>query len=204
MKAIQEILTQGAALEEAAKAAIFLHGRGGTAQKIISMADQLCGPEFHVVAPQARNNIWYLASFMSEEKLNEPILSYSVQDIRTLIEQIAEVISKKGIFFLSFSQGAWMSLEVTARDAERYGGIVAFTGSLIGSTIDESKYRGNYEGTKIWMSNGDEDPFIPLSRAQQSQEVVKKLGAQATLTIYEGRPHIVSDEEIAAIKQFIF
>lgn len=173
MKAISEVLHQGLLISKASKAVILLHGRGGTAQSILSLADQLCGSDFYVVAPQSINNSWYPHSFMAEEKLNEPYLSASVKDIHELIEQTAQDIPKDQIFIVGFSQGACLALEVTTRFAANYGGIVAFTGGLIGSTIDKSKYRGNFEGTKTFMSNGDKDPHVPLLRSQYSNSTMR-------------------------------
>lgn len=196
MKAITDILNQGSLITEANKAVIFLHGRGGTADRIISLADSLCDSHCYVIAPQAKNNVWYPSSFMSEEKLNEPYLSASVKDVHELIEQTAQHIPKNQIFIVGFSQGACLALEVSARFAEKYGGIVAFTGGLIGSAIDKSKYHGDFEGTKILISNGDQDPYIPLIRSQQSKEVMESLGANVILKVYHGRPHIISEDEI--------
>ena len=73
---------------------------------------------------------------------------------------------------MGFSQKRCLALEVSARHAAKYGGIIAFTGGLIGSTIDKSKYHGNFEGTKIFISDGDQDPYIPLIRCKQSTEVM--------------------------------
>lgn len=204
MKAIEEVLYQGPLITKATKAAIFLHGRGGTAHSILSLADRLCDSNFYVAAPQAKNGIWYPYSFMTEEKLNEPYLSASVKDVNELIEQTAQYIPKHQIFIVGFSQGACLALEVTTRFAAKYGGIVAFTGGLIGSAIDQSKYQGDFEGTKAFMSNGDQDPHIPLIRSQQSREVMENLGAYVTLKVYEGRPHTIYEDEIEFVKRNIF
>lgn len=204
MKAISEILYQGPLITKASRAIILLHGRGGKARGILSLADRLCDSNFYVAAPQATNSIWYPYTFMSEEKLNEPYLSASVKDINELIEQTAQYIPKDQIFIVGFSQGACLALEVTTRFAAKYGGIIAFTGGLIGSIIDESKYHGDFEGTKVFISNGDQDPHIPLIRSQQSKKVMENLGAHVTLKVYEGRPHIINEEEINFVKEEIF
>lgn len=177
-----------------------LHGRGGDAQSIMPLADQLFTNDFHVVAPQASNNSWYPQSFMVEEKFNEPSLSLSISNIKNLIDEIVEWVPKNRIYLIGFSQGACLSLEVSTRFATKYGGIIAFTGGLIGHTIDETKYHGNFEGTKVFISNGDQDPHIPLSRSEQSKILIEKLGADVTLQIYPGRPHIITPDEIKFVK----
>lgn len=204
MKAISEVIHHGTPLAQAKKALIIMHGRGGTAKSMIDIADRLCTNDFYIAAPQGKNRIWYPYSFMAEERLNEPYLSRSVQEIKALIDLIAGTIPKEKIYIAGFSQGGCMSLEVTARFAEQYGGVIAFTGSLMGSVIDASKYHGDFKKTKVLITNGDNDPFIPLEKCKQSQNIFESLGADVTLQVYEGREHRVSDEEIALAKnQFL-
>ena len=204
MKAFSQVLYRGPIITKASKALILLHGRGGTAQNILSLADQLCDDTFYIAAPQALNNIWYPHSFMEEEALNEPFLSSSAQSIKELIDETAIHIPKQAIFIAGFSQGACMALEVSTRYATKYGGIIAFTGGLIGHQIDMEKYKGDFEDTSVFISNGDRDPYIPLERSEQSKEVMKKFGAQVTLKVYEGRPHTITEDEIRFVKNTFF
>lgn len=199
-----KILHRGAPINQASKALILLHGRGGTAEAILPLADQLCDSEFYIAAPQAAHRSWYPHSFMAENSLNEPDLFLALSSLKSLIDQIATHIPTSLIFIAGFSQGACLALEIAGRFATRYGGIVAFTGGLIGHQLDETKYQGNLAGTPIFISNGDHDPHIPLARSQQSQLLLEKLGAQVTLKIYKDRPHIVSEEEILFAKNHIF
>lgn len=203
LKAFSEILYQGPLITKASKAVILLHGRGGTAHSILSLVDQLCDSDFYIAAPQATNNTWYPCSFMADEKLNEPYLSASVNDVNDLIEHTSQYIPKHQIFILGFSQGACLALEVTTRYAAKYGGIVAFTGGLIGSSIDENKYRGDFGGTNVFISDGDCDPHIPLIRAEQSKKLMEKLGAHVTLKVYPGRNHTIIEDELKFVKENI-
>lgn len=203
MNAISEILHHGALITKASKALLILHGRGGTAKSMLGLAEMLCDSQYYIAAPQAMNNIWYPHSFMEKESLNEPNLSQSIQEIHNLIEDTAKHISRDQIFIAGFSQGACLSLEVSSRFATKYGGIAAFTGGLIGYEINESKYHGNFEGTKVFISNGDHDPFIPLKRSEESKVLMDKLGARVTLKVYEGRPHTVTEDEIQFVKTHI-
>lgn len=203
MTAISEVLQQGPSITKASKALILLHGRGGTARSILDLADRICDNDFYIAVPQAAHNTWYPYSFMEEEERNEPNLSSSIKGVKDLIDQTAKYIPKEKIFIAGFSQGACLALEVTARYAVQYGGIVAFTGGLIGRTVDESKYQGNFVGTKVFISDGDYDLHVPLIRAVQSKELMEKLGANVTLKVYKGRPHIIVEDEIIFVKENI-
>lgn len=201
--AFSEVLYQGPLITNASKAMILLHGRGGTARGILSLADRLCDDRFYIAAPQAINNTWYPYSFMEEEKLNEPYLPSAVSSIKELIDETAKHIHKDQIYLMGFSQGACLILEVSTRFAAKYGGIIAFTGGLIGKTINAKKYQGNFEGTKVFISNGDNDPHIPLIRSQQTKSLMEQLGANVTLKVYQGRDHLISEDEIKWAKTLI-
>lgn len=196
-----EVIYRGALITKASKAFILLHGRGGTAHGILSLANALNDDNVYIVAPQAHHNSWYPYSFLVEEKLNEPFLTSSIESIKMLIEEISVHIPKDKVFLIGFSQGACLSLEVSSRDAAKYGGIIALTGGLIGDTINEKKYKGNFEGTKVLISNNELDPHIPLLRSEQSKEVMEKLGAEVTLKVYEGSDHSIKQDEIHWIKK---
>lgn len=200
MTAISEVLHQGPLITKASKALILLHGRGGTARNILNIADQLCESDLYIAAPQATNNTWYPYSFMDEERLNEPYLSLSINGIKDLIDQTAKHIPKHQIFIVGFSQGACLALEISSRFATKYGGIVAFTGGLMGRKIDERKYQGDFKKTKVFISNGNHDPFIPLFRSEQSKELMEKLGAHVLLKVYEDKPHTITEDEIKFVK----
>jgi phospholipase/carboxylesterase len=198
------ILEEGSPLKNAAKAIILLHGRGATADDIISLAGELCDETFYIAAPQATNNTWYPYSFLSPEKMNEPWLSSAIQIVKRLIDNITEHIPSERIYITGFSQGACLSLEVSARYAVRYAGIVAFSGGLIGEKVDSKKYNGNFEGTKIFIGNSDIDPHIPLIRCEESKSILEKEGADVTLKVYRGMPHTVIQDEIDTVRKLMF
>lgn len=196
-----KIVEQGRTIDKASKALIMLHGRGGKAVDMFNLARQLCDDTFYIAAPQATNDSWYPYSFMAEEKINEPWLSAAVDIVKRLIDEISRYLLKSQIYIIGFSQGACLALEASARYAAKYGGIVAFSGGLIGQTLDKNKYHGNFEGTTVFIGNSDIDPYIPLLRCEQSKELMENLGANVTLKVYEGMGHIINDDEINWVKK---
>ncbi|CDZ80109.1 putative hydrolase [Candidatus Rubidus massiliensis] len=198
------IYEKGIELSKATNALILLHGRGGTASSILPLSEKFCDNTFYIVAPQANNNTWYPYTFLEEEDKNEPWLSNSIHNIKQLIEKIALNIPKKNIFIMGFSQGACLTLEVCGRYPENYGGIIAFTGGLIGKELNISRYKGNFLGTKVFIGNSDKDPHVPLSRSQKTKEIFELLGANVTLKVYPNMPHTINEEEIEWVKTNIF
>jgi phospholipase/carboxylesterase len=204
MKTELNYIEQGQNLAQANKALILLHGRGGSAEDILTLAPYFIDETFYVIAPQAPNHTWYPYAFKDEDSKNQPQLSYSIEQIKSIIQSVAEVIPYEKIYLMGFSQGACLSLEISARDARKYGGIISFTGSLMGKEIDLNRYKGNFSGTKVFMANGTQDPFIPLDRTEESNEIFKRMGADVLFNVYKDRPHTVSEDEIVSVKNFIF
>jgi len=198
------IVEKGQPVKKASKGLILLHGRGASAEDILGLAEYFCDDSFYIAAPQATNHSWYPYPFLAEEKTNEPWLSSAVELVKKLIDETARYIPKKDIYLMGFSQGACLVLEVSALYATRYGGVVAFTGGLIGNTIREEKYQGDFQGTKVFIGNSDVDPHVPLTRSEKSKEVMEKLGADVTLKIYPGMGHTINNDEINWVKEFIF
>jgi phospholipase/carboxylesterase len=199
-----QILKKGKPLDTASKALILLHGRGGSAADILPLANHFNVEGFFIAAPQAPGNSWYPQSFMVEEHLNEPYLTNSIEKIKILIDEIAQHIPKEQIYLMGFSQGACLSLEITSRFATKYGGVVAFSGGLIGKTLNEKKYSGNFEETKVFIGNSDVDPHIPIERTKESAKLMEKMGAAVTLKIYPGMGHIINNDEITTVNQLLF
>jgi phospholipase/carboxylesterase len=201
----KQILTAGTPLDKAKGALILLHGRGGTAENIISLAGEFNINELAIVAPQATNHSWYPYSFMMPVAQNQPALDSALQIIGESVDDIiAKGIPAEQIYFAGFSQGACLTLEYVARNAKRFGGVIAFTGGLIGKELETTNYKGDFNNTPILITTGDPDPHVPLSRVEESAAILKNLNADVTVKVYKGRPHTITGDEIELANQLIF
>lgn len=201
----KHVLLKGRKLGEAERVLVMLHGRGANAEDILSMADYLNVQTFTLLAPQATGNTWYPNSFLAPPYTNEPWLSSAI----SLIEDITDDITAKGIdynhiFFLGFSQGACLTLEYVTRNAKRYGGVVAFTGGLIGDRIYEQNYTGDFGSTPIFIGTSDPDPHVPVQRVHDSVKILKEMNAQVTEKIYKNMGHTINEDEIEIVNNLIF
>lgn len=195
----QPVHSFGPPLNEAEGAVILLHGRGGSAEDILNLAPVLFHPRLTYLAPQAANHTWYPYSFMAPREENEPWLSSALKAIEDVVAQAQNAgVKTSSIAICGFSQGACLATEFVASHPQRYAGLIAFTGGLIGPPDAELKYEGSLDGMPAFFGSGDPDPHVPWKRVQQSAAVFTSMGAVITARRYPGRPHTISPEELDA------
>ncbi len=200
-----EIIYAGPEPVKGSRAVIMIHGRGGNAESILSLADHLHIRDHARVAPQAEGNSWYPFSFMAPAAYNEGHLAHALALVDTAVESLlSKGVVQEDIYLLGFSQGACLAAEYAARNAGRYGGLVLFTGGLIGDQIYRQNYQGNFEGTPVFLGTSDPDPHVPLQRVKDSAGILAEMGAKVTMKVYPGMPHTISMEEIKEVNDIIF
>jgi predicted esterase len=193
----QPILQTGKPLADAKAAMILIHGRGADAESILELSTVLPHPDLAYLAPQASDNTWYPYSFLSPMTQNEPGLSSALKVVADLVAQVeAAGIPAKKIILGGFSQGACLTSEFAARNAKRYGGILVFSGGVIGPPGTPRNYSGSLDGTPVFIGCSDVDPHIPVERVHETAEVFTKLGGRVTKKIYPGLGHTVIKNEL--------
>lgn len=201
----KDIITAGKKLPEAKKALIMIHGRGGSAEDMLSLAEHLDVKDYALIAPQATGNTWYPYSFLAPIQQNEPWLSSALSLLGDIVGDIvAQGIPEKDICFLGFSQGACLTLEFVTRNATRYGGVAAFTGGLIGDKIYSDHYKGDFAGTPVFIGTSDPDMHVPVQRVYATTNILKNMQADVTEKIYPNMGHTISHDEISKANTLIF
>ena len=197
----QPLLTAGESLDRATAAMVMVHGRGAAAEDILALAAEMNQSGFVYLAPQAAQNSWYPNSFLAPIPSNEPGLSSGLAVIASILAQLAEAgISAERTILLGFSQGACLSLEFAARNAQRYGGLVGLSGGLIGPDGTPRKYAGSLEGTPVFLGCSDADFHIPKERVEHSAEVLQRLGGNVTKRLYPRMGHTVIRDEVRFVR----
>jgi phospholipase/carboxylesterase len=185
-------------------AMILLHGRGASAEDILGLREEFGFRDVAYCAPEAAGRAWYPYSFLAPIEQNEPWLSQSLAKVgETVDAALRQGIAREKIVIAGFSQGACLATEFVARNAARYGGLIAFTGGLIGPPGTEFHHDGNLAGTPVFFGAGDPDAHVPWQRVEDSARVLGNMGADVTLRRYPGMPHTVAREEIAEAKALI-
>ena len=200
----QPVLSRGAPLPGAHAAMLMVHGRGATAESILTLTDLLDVPGFAFLAPQAAGHTWYPNRFLEPLPANEPWLSSALALLEDTLARIAAAgVPPERTMLLGFSQGACLALEFAARHARRYGGAAGLSGGLIGPDKTPRDYPGSLDGTPVFLGCSDIDPHIPAPRVGHTAEVLTRLGAAVTTRIYPGMGHTINDDELDAVRQMM-
>lgn len=199
-----DIRRAGSLPAQAKAAVVLIHGRGATADGILSLAGAVGVADVAYVAPQAASGSWYPYSFLAPLAQNEPALSGALATVaRTVDQLVRDGIPEERIVLAGFSQGACLALEFAARNARRWGGVVAFSGGLIGPDETPRNYPGSLAGTPVFIGCSDIDAHIPLDRVHATADVLSGLGGHVTKRIYPGMGHTIVDDEVQQMRDMV-
>lgn len=201
----KNLVLRGKDVAQAEKVLILLHGRGASAEDILSLSAYLNVQDFALVAPQATNHTWYPYSFLVPAEQNEPWLSSALSLIKSITDDLLHSGKKQeNIYFAGFSQGACLTLEFLARNAGKWGGGAAFTGGLIGQEINTSNYSGDFNQTSVFIGTSDPDMHVPVERVLESARLFEKMNADVQYKIYKNIGHTIIPDEIETANKMVF
>jgi phospholipase/carboxylesterase len=194
----------GAPLRVAEAAVVALHGRGSTADDALRLADDVYYHGVALVAPQAHRNRWYPRSFLEPVEANEPDLSSALAAVDHAIDGVIDAgVPVDRVVVLGFSQGGCLAAEYVARHPRRYGGLVVWSGGLVGSGDGTFDHAGDLRGAPVFLGCSDVDPYVPVERVHESRAVFERLGGDVTERIYEGMAHSVNDDEVTFARDLL-
>lgn len=200
----QPLYTAGAPIAQADAAMILCHGRGASAQDILTLTAEFDPGGVAYLAPQAAGAQWYPQRFLAPVALNEPWLSSALRWVDELVMEVgAAGIPIERTVLLGFSQGACLALEYAARHPQRYGGVIGLSGALIEAGDQPRVYTGSLAGAPLFLGCSDVDFHVPLARVQRSAAIFRELGAHVTERIYPGMGHTINADEVAFISTLL-
>jgi phospholipase/carboxylesterase len=202
--AMQPVLTAGPVPEKAEATIVLVHGRGASAESMLSLYGELDVREFAALALQAAGQTWYPLSFLAPLDANQPYLDSALGRIESLVGDLLERgISNERIVLLGFSQGACLTLEFVARHPRRYGAVIGLTGGLIGPPGTSRNYPGSLAGAPVFLGTSDPDPHVPFERVKETEATLSRMGADVELRRYPGMPHTINDDELDACRTLL-
>ena len=81
---------------------------------------------------------------------------------------------------------------------------MAFTGGLIGDKVYPENYTGSFGGSPIFIGTSNPDPHVPVDRVKASEKILREMGADITVNIYNNMGHTISQDEINLANELVF
>lgn len=187
-------------INKAKKIVILLHGRGGSAEDILSLTFSLPNKDVSYIALTADDNQWYPYPFTYNRQDLEPFLSNSLKKVDELVTYALQFQKPSNIYLAGFSQGACLALQYISNSKHKLGGVFAFSGGLIGSDEELNVFSTS---NNIFIGCSTNDPFIKLDRVNKTIDLFKGKGNFVKTHIYEGSSHHISIEEINELKEIL-
>jgi len=198
------VVRAGAPLEKAGAVLIMVHGRGAAPRNILDLVPAIGHPDAAYLAPAAAGGTWYPLSFMAPIEQNEPGITSGISVVHGLIaETLAAGVPAERIVLLGFSQGACLAATAAQRRPDRYGGVIVFSGGLIGPPGASWDETGGFRSTPVFFGCSDRDAHVPESRVRESAQVFERMGANVTTRIYPGMGHLVNEDEVEFARRLI-
>jgi predicted esterase len=200
----QTVASVGPAPAESGAVIIMIHGRNAAPANVLDLVPRLDRPKWSVLAPAAAHRTWYPLSFLSPLAENEPFLSSAIGAVDRVVRRtLDEGVPSRRIVLLGFSQGACLAAEYAVRHPRHYGGVIVFSGGLIGPPGTPWQSTMSLAGTRAFFGCSDIDAHVPKTRVDESAEVYARMGAVVNKQIYPGMGHLVTEDEIVEARALL-
>jgi|GEM_PF-162489 phospholipase/carboxylesterase len=205
------LVTGGAPAAAAEVAVVLVHGRGGTPEGIVRLADEFYRPGATFLAPGAVRSNWFPAGHDAPVAANEPALTSAIDCVAAACRVAGKLgIGPESIVLVGVSQGGSVVSEFLRRCPRRYGGAFVVSAALPGAdlahrTVAGAETGGDGEtsaplaGTPVALDSSAGDPYVPVERVRATAGAFERGGAAVDLRIDEGDGHGLSDATMARI-----
>ncbi len=178
-----------------------IHGRSAAPENILELVPAIDHPNVAYLAPAAAGGTWYPHSFMAPIEQNEPGITSGISVVHSLIDEVlAAGIPAGRVVLLGFSQGACLACTAAQRRPMRYGGVLIFSGGLIGPPGTAWDENSEFLGAPAFLGCSAHDAHVPESRVRGTAAAFRRMGAAVTTRIYPGDSHLVNDDEITVAR----
>jgi phospholipase/carboxylesterase len=202
--------SQPAAGGKANQLVVLLHGYGSNGDDLIGLAPFFAQalPEADFLSPNApfpcEMSPFGFQWFGFEDRTPEMMLG-GAQLAGQILDRFLDAelakrnLADRDLALVGFSQGTMMSLHVGLRRAQTIGGILGFSGSLIGAEVLAAEIKSN---PPVFLVHGTADQVVPYEALAAAELVLKDVGVPVET---ESRPGLVhSIDQVGAQKGALF
>ncbi|ELZ39393.1 alpha/beta hydrolase [Halorubrum tebenquichense] len=197
------LVTGGAPAAAAEAAVVLVHGRGGTPEGLVRLADEFYRSGVALLAPGAVRSTWYPAPHESSLSANEPALTSAVDCVAAAVDAARDAgVPSERVVLVGVSQGGTVVAEFLRRRPGRFGGGFVVSAALPGDDLEsieverserEVDGEGPLFGTPVALDSSEADPYVPAERVRATARVFERAGAAVDLRIDPGDGHGLSD-----------
>lgn len=156
--------------------------------------------------PPQWKHFWYpCQEFDAALDRQRPCLDISLGVIEHVLQRLVEHIPIEAITLFGFAEGACLALEYAARNAYPLNAIVAFSGVLLGSSLDTSdRFNLASPTTKMLITASNAQPAGARVRFTQTVQLLKQSGYKVVALTYERRTNTILPEELTMSRNIIY
>lgn len=200
MPGVADILSLGVPADRAKALCVFVHGRSQSPEDMeAAVIRRLSAPDVAYALPRARDKTWYNARAIDPRShVTGQELAASLSGLAQVIAGLRSAAPDAPLVLAGFSQGACLSLEHAFTGQDRPDAVVAFTGCRVGVAADD-RPAALTPGLPVYLSAGSADPWIPVQAFAETAATLGLAEARLRCDVFPGRPHEVSDAEIAML-----
>lgn len=202
--------SQNAASGKAKQLVVLLHGYGSNGDDLISLAPFFAQalPDADFVSPNApfpcEMSAFGFQWFGFEDRTPEMLLG-GAQLAGQILDRFLDAelakrgLANRGLALAGFSQGTMMALHVGLRRAQPIGGILGYSGSLIGADVLAGEIKSR---PPVLLVHGTADQVVPHDALAAAEMVLKDARVPVET---ESRPGLVhSIDQVGAQKGALF
>lgn len=180
-----------------------LHGWGAHAHDLLGLAPIFHGGQALVVCPQGPVSVpvgpglngygWFPITMGAPPDPAE--FAKGADALRTFLDQMLEryPVDRRKLVLLGFSQGGVMAYDFFLRDPERFAGLAALSSWLPPAVAERAAPAESFAGKPVCVMHGTQDTMIDASRAQESRDLLMRLGVGLTYREYEAGHEITPE-----------
>ncbi|WP_374429890.1 alpha/beta hydrolase [Tabrizicola sp.] len=200
MPGVADILFRGADPGRAKVLCIFVHGRNQSPEEMeAAVIRRLSARDVAFALPRAGDKTWYNARAVdSLTETTRAELAASLEGLAATVLDLRGKAPDLPLVLGGFSQGACLSLEHAFSGKAAPDAVVAFTGCRVGIASDDRPH-ALPSGLPVYLSAGSADPWIPVAAFAEAATSLGQAEARLRCDVFPGRPHEVSDAEIAML-----
>jgi phospholipase/carboxylesterase len=189
-------VTRGADLADADLVVVAVHGRSQTPDYMVEhLVEPIGRDDIGWLLPAAADQTWYPNGFLAPLADNQPRLDEALAVLVDIEAQLGDR-DPTTVVWAGFSQGACLVGEHLARRPRRWGGLLCFTGAMIGPEGTELAVAGRFDGMPAYFGVHDADEWVPEWRVHETADAYRRAGADVTVDVFPGSDHVISATEI--------